>query len=96
MTPWELAVAERGSPTIVRDGGKDIPATGVFWIDPVSGGVPRTTMRLEMNRVMAEMAVTYRLANGNLRRVELQRYEAHGIGRRDLKIKNDVDDQCDV
>lgn len=32
-----------------------------------------------------------RLANGQLRRVELHRYEAHGIGRRDLKIKDYVD-----
>ena len=30
---------------------------------------------------------TVRLPNGNLRRVELHWYEAHGIGRRDLKIK---------
>jgi hypothetical protein len=36
---------------------------------------------------------TVRLANGNLRRVELHWYEAHGIGRRDLKIKNYVDEQ---
>jgi hypothetical protein len=29
-----------------------------------------------------------RLPNGHVRRVELHWYEAHGIGRRDLKIKN--------
>jgi hypothetical protein len=34
---------------------------------------------------------TVRLANGNLRRGELPWYEAHGIGRRDVKIKNYVD-----
>ncbi len=28
-----------------------------------------------------------RLANGTVRRVELHGYEAHGIGRRDFKIK---------
>lgn len=28
-----------------------------------------------------------RLANGKLRRVELHWYEAHGIGKRDFKIK---------
>ena len=32
-----------------------------------------------------------RLENGRLRRVELHRYEAHGIGRRRLKIKRYVD-----
>ncbi|MBI4840034.1 MAG: hypothetical protein HY803_02975 [candidate division NC10 bacterium] len=30
---------------------------------------------------------TVRLPNGALRRVELHWYEAHGIGRKDLKIK---------
>jgi hypothetical protein len=34
---------------------------------------------------------TVRLANGNIRRVELHWYEAHGIGRRDLKIKSYLD-----
>ena len=32
-----------------------------------------------------------RLPNGNLRRVELHWYEAHGIGKRDLKIKEYLD-----
>ncbi len=34
---------------------------------------------------------TVRLANGQLHRVELHWYEAHGIGRRDLKIKGYLD-----
>jgi len=34
---------------------------------------------------------TVRLPNGNLRRVELHWYEAHGIGKRDLKIKHYLD-----
>ena len=34
---------------------------------------------------------TVRLANGKLRRVELHWYEAHGIGKRDLKIKKYLD-----
>jgi hypothetical protein len=32
-----------------------------------------------------------RLPNGNVRRVELHWYEAHGIGRRDIKIKRYLD-----
>jgi len=35
---------------------------------------------------------TVRLRNGKLRRVELHWYEAHGIGRRDLKIKSYSDE----
>jgi hypothetical protein len=34
---------------------------------------------------------TVRLPNGALRRVELHWYEAHGIGRRDFKIKAYLD-----
>jgi len=34
---------------------------------------------------------TVRLPNGRTRRVELHWYEAHGIGKRDMKIKNYLD-----
>ena len=34
---------------------------------------------------------TVRLPNGHVRRVELHWYEAHGIGKRDLKIKDYLD-----
>jgi hypothetical protein len=34
---------------------------------------------------------TIRLPNGALRRVELHWYEAHGIGKRDMKIKRYLD-----
>ena len=57
---WELAFAERGSPAIVRDGSKDIPATGSFWIDPATGRVIRSTMRLQIGTVSIEVTVTYR------------------------------------
>ena len=35
---------------------------------------------------------TVRLANGKLRRVELHWYEAHGVGKRDFKIKTYLDE----
>ncbi|MEK6776872.1 MAG: hypothetical protein AABY87_08340 [bacterium] len=35
---------------------------------------------------------TVRLPNGAMRRVELHWYEAHGIGRRDMKIKRYLED----
>ena len=34
---------------------------------------------------------TVQLPNGTRRRVELHWYEAHGIGKRDMKIKNYLD-----
>lgn len=36
---------------------------------------------------------TVRLRNGKVRRVELHWYEAHGIGRRDFKIKTYLDER---
>jgi len=42
-------------------------------------------------RKMKGVAVI-RLANGALRRVELHWYEAHGIGKKDLKIKRYIDE----
>jgi len=35
---------------------------------------------------------TIRLLNGDLRKVELHWYEAHGIGKRDIKIKHYLDE----
>jgi hypothetical protein len=35
---------------------------------------------------------TVRLPNGALRRVEIHWYEAHGIGRRDVRIKEYLED----
>jgi hypothetical protein len=35
---------------------------------------------------------TVRLPNGSLRKVELHWYEAHGIGKRDMKIKRYLDE----
>jgi len=36
-------------------------------------------------------AATVRLPSGRIRRAELHWYEAHGIGKRDLKIKRYLD-----
>ncbi len=33
-----------------------------------------------------------RIPNGEIRRVELQWYDAHGIGRKDMKIKHYLDE----
>ena len=39
----------------------------------------------------AEGVATVRLRNGKLRRVDTYCNEAHGIGKRDFKIKDDLD-----
>jgi VWFA-related protein len=55
----EFAFSEHGSPTVVRDGDKDMPATGSFWIDPADGRVVRTIVRLKPEGVSIELTVTY-------------------------------------
>ena len=44
---WSVKYKETGRPTIVRTTtGRDVPASGMFWIDPASGRVFRTRMEL--------------------------------------------------
>jgi hypothetical protein len=58
----------------------------------------RVRIRAVLNRVHGrgrwrkrKGVATVRLPNGALRRVELHWYEAHGVGRRDVKIKTYLD-----
>jgi VWFA-related protein len=62
VAAWELAFAERGSPTIVRDGSVDLPATGSFWVEPVEGRVLRSAIRFEVAGMVTEITVTYQRA----------------------------------
>ena len=42
---WRLAFSERRRPTIIRDlKGRDRPARGSIWLDPLTGEVPKTTL----------------------------------------------------
>jgi hypothetical protein len=53
-----LAFKEHATPTIVRSGDADSPATGRFWIEPDTGRVVRSQVRLAP-RVNATITVTY-------------------------------------
>ncbi len=58
--------------------------------NPIRGGLPRLLLRRQFGRARwrkLKGIATIRLARGVLRRAELHWYEAHGIGRRKLKIK---------
>jgi len=61
-----------------------------------AGGKIRDIMRLRRQygagrwRKLKGFA-TVRLQNGNIRKAELHWYEAHGIGRKKIKIKNFLD-----
>ncbi len=59
----EVAFDETARPALASDnGGKDLPAKGRFWIDPVRGTVVRseTTFRFEPDRARAYVATQYR------------------------------------
>jgi len=57
---WEMVFAERGTPTLIRDDSKDLPAEGTFWIDPRNGRVVQSAMRLKVKDVAIEITVTYK------------------------------------
>jgi len=61
---WQVAFAERGSPTFIQGQSRDLPADGVFWIDPTQGRVVRSTLRLKVEPTDSEITVTYRPAEG--------------------------------
>jgi VWFA-related protein len=59
---WEIEFHEWQTPTVVRDDAhdRDLPTDGVMLIDPVTGRVARTTMRLRVDEsTTEEVTVTY-------------------------------------
>jgi len=60
MRTWEVAYSERASPTFVTGERGDLPVEGVFWIDPETGTVVRTVLRLKPEPTAVEIQVTYR------------------------------------
>ena len=62
---WVVAYKETQSPTFTANvQGRDVPATGRFWIEPESGAVLRTQMILGGSRRLQQRAtvtVTYAL-----------------------------------
>jgi hypothetical protein len=61
----KLRFVEHGSPTVVRHGdtGKDAPAEGMFWVDPATGRIVRTLMRLNLGDSRMEVTVGYKPAD---------------------------------
>ena len=59
-----LEYDEEFRPTIIRGmragDDSDLPASGRFWIDPESGRVSRTTLRVEQGPMRAQLTATYR------------------------------------
>jgi hypothetical protein len=57
-----LGFTERGTPTIIRSGAADAPASGRFWIEPESGRVVRSQLRAAPSKVNATVTVSYAAA----------------------------------
>ena len=51
VTVWTITFKERQRPTLIRTPeGRDVVSEGVFWIDPGTGAVLRTELRIGMGR----------------------------------------------
>jgi hypothetical protein len=51
MTVWTIRFEERQRPTLIRTPeGRDVKSAGVFWIDPATGAVLRTELRVDLDR----------------------------------------------
>jgi hypothetical protein len=60
IAAWQIQFEEVGLPTLIRTtGGASLPATGSFWIDPVSGMVLRTLIRTRLDDFRAEIEVGF-------------------------------------
>jgi hypothetical protein len=59
---WRIDYTEKTRPTIIRApvSGRDVPASGQFWIEPASGRIVRTALKAEGWGVTMEATVVYR------------------------------------
>lgn len=61
LTAWRVDFDEWASPTIMRTSNRsDLPATGTFWIDPLTGRVLRTVLRTSTAGFRSETSVLFR------------------------------------
>jgi hypothetical protein len=57
---WEVRFEEVGVPTLIRTtGGMSLPATGAFWIEPSTGVVVRSVVRLRLPGLRSEITVKF-------------------------------------
>lgn len=77
---WVVNYEEKESPTMIRtDGEKDLRSKGRFWIDPASGQVRMTELKIENRNLRATIDVSYQSQPvlGLLMPIEMrERYEA--------------------
>jgi tetratricopeptide (TPR) repeat protein len=54
-----VTFTERASPTVIRSGSRDLPATGRFWIDPVQGRVVKSELAVQGRSWKGRITVIY-------------------------------------
>jgi hypothetical protein len=55
-----VTFSERARPTLIRSGNADVTSTsGTFWIEPATGRVVRSELKVVVDETMATIAVTY-------------------------------------
>ncbi len=54
-----VSFEETRRPTLVKSGAADVPVSGRFWIEPVTGRVLKTDMRFESREFSGDVEVTY-------------------------------------
>jgi len=58
---WEVRYTEVRRPTVIQQVDKDVPASGLLWIDPETGRVVRTELRVENESgAVGRIVVDYR------------------------------------
>ena len=62
VSAWRVGFTEKARPTIIRTPGtgRDVPATGSLWIDPMSGRVLKAEVEARSSGVTMELVVTFR------------------------------------
>jgi hypothetical protein len=64
VTVWTIRYEERQRPTLIRTPeGRDVKSAGVFWIDPATGAVLRTELRVDLDRRLHAIILVSYLRN---------------------------------
>jgi hypothetical protein len=77
---WCIEFSERAKPTLVHDEkGKDVPASGRFWIEPDTGRVVMSELKFDKSGLRSSITVSYQSAPllGMLMPVEIREEYRH-------------------
>jgi hypothetical protein len=80
---FKLRFSESARPTlIVTSKGRDVPARGLLWVEPRSGGLVASELKLDASGMPAEIEVVYRFHERLLAWLPAEMREAYGSRQR--------------